>query len=51
MKIVIQRVKNAQVEVDGETVGKIKQCFLEIARQLKMVIPKSKACYLDKKIV
>lgn len=28
MKIVVQRVKNAQVEVEGKTVGKINQGFL-----------------------
>ena len=32
MKIVIQRVKNAQVEVEQKTVGKIEKGFLVLIR-------------------
>lgn len=49
MKIVIQRVKNAQVEVDGETVGKIKQGFL-VLLGVKDGDTKEQADYLVKKL-
>lgn len=32
MKIVVQRVKNAQVQVEGKTVGKIEKGFLVLLR-------------------
>ncbi len=49
MKIVIQRVKNAQVEVDGETVGKIEQGFL-VLLGVKDGDTKEQADYLVKKL-
>ncbi len=49
MKIVIQRVKNAQVEVDGKTVGKIEQGFL-VLLGVKDGDTKEQADYLVKKL-
>lgn len=49
MKIVIQRVKNAQVEVEGEIVGKIKKGFL-VLLGVTHNDTKEQADYLVKKL-
>lgn len=49
MKIVIQRVKNAQVEVEGEVVGKINQGFLVLLGVIH-TDTKEQADYLVKKL-
>ena len=49
MKIVVQRVKNAQVEVEGKTVGKIKQGFL-VLLGVTHGDTKEQADYLVKKL-
>ena len=35
MKVVIQRVKEAKVEVENKVVGKIKKGFLELLTQIR----------------
>ena len=49
MKLVIQRVKNASVEVDGEIVGKIDKGFLVLIG-IKVGDTKEQADYLVKKV-
>lgn len=49
MKIVVQRVKNAQVEVEGKTVGKINQGFL-VLLGVTHGDTKEQADYLVKKL-
>jgi len=49
MKVVIQRVKNASVEVDGEVVGKIEKGFLVLVG-IKVGDTKAQADYLVKKL-
>lgn len=49
MKIVVQRVKNAQVEVEGKTVGKINQGFL-VLLGVTYGDTKEQADYLVKKL-
>lgn len=49
MKIVIQRVKNAQVEVEGNVVGKIEQGFL-VLLGVKHTDTRKEADYLVKKL-
>lgn len=49
MKIVVQRVKNAQVEVEGKIVGKIKQGFL-VLLGVTHGDTKEQADYLVKKL-
>mgnify|MGYP003304290614 CR=1 FL=1 len=49
MKVVIQRVKNASVEVDGEVVGKIEKGFL-VLLGIKVGDTKQQADYLVKKV-
>ena len=49
MKIVIQRVKNAQVEVEGKTVGKIEKGFL-VLLGVTHTDTKKEADYLAKKL-
>ena len=49
MKIVVQRVKNAQVEVEGNTVGKINQGFL-VLLGVTHGDTKEQADYLVKKL-
>lgn len=50
MKLVIQRVKNAQVDVDGNTVGKINQGFLVLLGVTHEDTEKE-ADYLVKKLI
>lgn len=49
MKIVVQRVKNAQVEVEGNVVGKIKQGFL-VLLGVTHTDTRKEADYLVKKL-
>lgn len=49
MKLVIQRVKKAEVKVDGQTVGKIDEGFLVLIG-IKIGDTKEKADYLVKKL-
>jgi len=49
MKVVIQRVKNASVEVDGNIVGKIEKGFLVLVG-IKVGDTKEQADYLVKKV-
>ena len=49
MKVVIQRVKNASVEVDGEVVGQIENGFLVLVG-IKVGDTKAQADYLVKKV-
>ena len=49
MKLVVQRVKNAQVEVEGKLVGKIKQGFL-VLLGVTHSDTKEQADYLVKKL-
>ena len=49
MKLVIQRVKNASVEVDGKVVGKIEKGFLVLVG-IKVGDTKAQADYLVKKV-
>lgn len=49
MKIVVQRVKNAQVEVEGKTVGKIEKGFL-VLLGVNHHDTKEQADYLVKKL-
>ncbi len=49
MKIVVQRVKNAKVDVDGKTVGKIEQGFL-VLLGVTHNDTKKEADYLVKKL-
>lgn len=49
MRIVVQRVKNAQVEVEGNVVGKIKQGFL-VLLGITHTDTKQEADYLVKKL-
>lgn len=49
MKIVVQRVKNAQVEVEGKTVGKIEKGFL-VLLGVTHSDTKEQADYLVKKL-
>ena len=49
MKLVIQKVKNASVEVDEKIVGKIKKCFLVLIG-IKVGDTKEHADYLVKKL-
>ena len=49
MKVVIQRVKNASVEVEGKTVGKIEKGFL-VLLGIKVGDTKEQADYLIKKV-
>lgn len=49
MKILVQRVKNAQVEVEGKTVGKIEKGFL-VLLGVTHTDTKKEADYLAKKL-
>lgn len=49
MKLVVQRVKNAQVDVDGKTVGKIEKGFM-VLLGVKHSDTKEEADYLVKKL-
>ena len=49
MKLVVQRVKNASVEVDGNIVGKIEKGFLVLVG-IKVGDTKQQADYLVKKV-
>lgn len=50
MKVVIQRVKNASVKVDGKVVGEIEKGFLVLVG-IKVGDTKEQADYLVKKYV
>ena len=49
MRLVVQRVKNAKVEVDGKTVGEIEKGFLVLIG-IKQGDNKEQADYLSKKV-